>query len=232
MSGAIEGERESDMSPNNDGWKQYFDRKAEVHGASVKSSDYFDDASFFIQRDNILRWLGELRGAVILDAGCGVGAFSEPLVKDNTVHGVDFSEKSLEYAAARGLRTSPGDLTALAFPDGMFDLVLCIGVIQLVDRCEAVLAELARVTRPGGTVLVQTLHRGSVQRRILGLFERNRKFDRMYGMEELSAVFHRHGLGRVEFLKQYHPFKCVKAGVASSPTDLLCTSFAIRGVRA
>ncbi|WP_248925655.1 class I SAM-dependent methyltransferase [Paenibacillus hamazuiensis] len=214
---------------SNSNWKQYFDQKAATHGASVKSSDYFDDESFFMQRDNTLRWLGEQKGKEILDAGCGVGAFSEPLVANNTVYGVDFSVKSLEFAAARGLVTMSEDLTALPFEDGKFDVVLCIGVIQLIEQYTAVLRELARVTKPGGTMLVQTLHQGSIQRKLLKLFEKDKKFDRMYTMDELKQVYAQYGFGQIQFLKMYHPFKTVTSGDEGKLSDMFCTSFAIKG---
>ncbi|MDF2500019.1 MAG: ubiquinone biosynthesis protein UbiE [Anaerosporomusa subterranea] len=216
------------MSTTN--WKQYFDQKAERHGASVKSSDYFDDASFFMQRDNTLRWLGEMRGKEILDAGCGVGAFSEPLTHENTVYGVDFSEKSLEFAAGRGLRTMTGDLTALQFDAGKFDVVLCIGVIQLIECYLPVIKELARVTKPGGTLLVQTLHKDSIQRKLLRLFEQSKKFDKMYGMDELKQALSQQGFEQIEFLKLYHPFQFVSMSCGEGMmSDLFCTSFAIKG---
>ena len=214
----------------NSNWKQYFDQKAATHGASVKSSDYFDDDSFFVQRNHILNWVGEMTGREILDAGCGVGAFSEPWAQTNTVYGVDFSEKSLEFAAGRGLKTLTGDLKALPFESGKFDLSVCIGVIQLIEDYEPVVAELARVTKPGGTLLVQTLHKGSIQRKLLRLFEHSKKFDRMYAMDELAQVFSRLSFGSITFLKQYHPFACVTDGATMGGlTDLFCTSFAIKG---
>jgi 2-polyprenyl-3-methyl-5-hydroxy-6-metoxy-1,4-benzoquinol methylase len=215
---------------SNSNWKQYFDKKAETHGASVKSSDYFNEESFFMQRDNTLRWLGELKGKEILDAGCGVGAFSEPLVAQNTVYGVDFSEKSLAFAAGRGLITMSEDLTALPFEEGKFDVVLCIGVIQLIEQYVSVIKELARVTKPGGTLLIETLNRGSIQRKLLKLFERSNKFDRMYAMDELKKVFIQHGFEQVEFMKIYHPFKFVtKSSGSGALAGTFCTSFAIKG---
>lgn len=214
---------------SSDSWKNYFDHKAEEHGASVKTSDYFDDASFFMQRDNLLRWLNISQGKEILDAGCGVGAFSEPLVKENTVYGVDFSEKSLAFAAKRGLITQTGDLAALPFPDGKFDLVFCIGVIQLMPDCRPVLKELARVTKPGGTLLVQTLHSGSIQRKLVGLVEKEKKFDKLYSMEELEQAFVQDGFTDICFQKLYHPFHFVTTGDRGALTDLFCTSFAIKG---
>ena len=213
-------------------WQRYFDQKAATHGASVKSSDYFDDVSFFVQRDHILQWIGPLADKRILDAGCGVGAFSEPWTEANTVVGVDFSAKSLEFAAARGLQTLSADLTSLPFAAGSFDLVVCIGVIQLIENYRPVLAELARVTKPGGMMLVQTLHQGSLQRKLLGLVERRKKFDRMYQMVELRDEFDRLGFDEVSFLKQYHPFKAVTSGESfGGLTDNFCTSFAIRGIK-
>ena len=217
---------------SNSKWKNYFDQKAEHHGSSVKSSDYYDDTSFFMQRDNTLQWLGELKNKEILDAGCGVGAFSEPLVGQNRVYGVDFSEKSLEFAAARGLSTIVGDLTALKFEDGKFDVVLCIGVLQLIEQYMPVIQELSRVTAPGGMLLVQTLHQDSIQRKVLKLFERSKKFDKMYAMDELKRAFLQHGFEHVEFLKMYHPFQFVTKGRGEGIlSDMLCTSFAIKGRR-
>lgn len=215
---------------SNSNWKMYFDKKAETHGASVQSSDYFNEESFFMQRDNTLRWLGDMKDKEILDAGCGVGAFSEPLVERNTVYGVDFSVKSLEYAAGRGLITMSEDLTALPFENGKFDAVLCIGVIQLIEQHEAVIKELARVTKPSGTLLVQTLNRGSVQRKILGLFEKGKKFEKMYAMDELKKVYERLGFEQIEFLKMYHPFSFVTSGNDQGLLPgMFSTSFAIKG---
>ncbi|MDF2670466.1 MAG: methyltransferase type 11 [Paenibacillus sp.] len=215
---------------SNSNWKQYFDKKAETHGASVKSSDYFNEESFFMQRDNTLNWLGPCKDKVVLDAGCGVGAFSEPLVKNNTVYGVDFSEKSLQFAAGRGLITATDDLTALHFDNSKFDVVLCIGVIQLIPQYKSVLKELARVTKPGGTLLIQTLNKGSIQRKLLRLFEKDTKFDQMYAMDELKQVYQEYGFEQIEFLSIYHPFKFVtKSNGGGLFANMFSTSFAIKG---
>jgi ubiquinone/menaquinone biosynthesis C-methylase UbiE len=215
---------------SNSNWKQYFDKKAETHGASVQTSDYFNEESFFIQRDHTLNWLGPCKDKVVLDAGCGVGAFSEPLVNNNTVYGVDFSEKSLQFAADRGLITATDDLTGLHFESNKFDVVLCIGVIQLIPQYKKVLKELARVTKPGGTLLIETLNKGSIQRKLLKLFEKGTKFDQMYAMDELKKVFEENGFEQIEFMNIYHPFKFVtKSNGGGLFTNMFSTSFAIKG---
>jgi len=93
-----------------------------------------------------------------LDVGCGTGALAyalAPLVGE--VVGVDADEAYLEIARAHappGCSFVVGDAEALAFPYGDFDLVGCLRVLHHVRRPELVVSELARVTRPGGRILL------------------------------------------------------------------------------
>ncbi|MCZ7588790.1 MAG: methyltransferase domain-containing protein [Gaiella sp.] len=94
----------------------------------------------------------------VLDVGCGTGALAyalAPLVGE--VVGVDASEEYLALArehAPPGCTFVLGDAAALPFPYGDFDLVGCLRVLHHVRRPELVVAEMARVTRPGGRLLV------------------------------------------------------------------------------
>jgi SAM-dependent methyltransferase len=93
-----------------------------------------------------------------LDVGCGTGALAyalAPLVGE--VVGVDANEAYLELArehAPPGCTFVSGDAEALGFPYGDFDLVGCLRVLHHVRRPELVVSELARVTRPGGRILL------------------------------------------------------------------------------
>jgi ubiquinone/menaquinone biosynthesis C-methylase UbiE len=95
-----------------------------------------------------------------LDVGTGAGALAlalAPLVRE--VVGVDRVPELLalarERAAAFGnVELVEADATALPFADGSFDLVATIRTLHHVPRPELVIAELARVTRQGGRVLV------------------------------------------------------------------------------
>src|SRR5204863_9046978 len=49
-----------------------------------------------------------------------------------------------------------GDVERLAFPDGAFDVVVALGVLTWLERAEAAMRELARVSRPGGYVIFTT----------------------------------------------------------------------------
>jgi ubiquinone/menaquinone biosynthesis C-methylase UbiE len=124
------------------------------------------DARVELQRDRAAElaarleaWLAPVAGTEsVLDAGCGTGAFAHaiaPLVA--RVVGVDQSEGFLAAARQGGPANCTfleGDAAALPFGYGEFDLVGCLRVLHHVRRPELVVAELARVVRPGGRVLV------------------------------------------------------------------------------
>ncbi len=211
-------------------WRDVFNRRAETFGGSVRTSDYFNERSFLLYRKTILEWLGPVHNQTVLDAGCGVGAFAEPLVAKNSVYGTDCSEKSLEFAAKRGLRITCTDLLALPFGPAEFDLILCISVLQHFAEPRDVLRELARVLKPGGMLVVATLNQESLQRRLLGLVQRSTAFTRMYTVDELRNVYTSLGIENTEFLHLYFPWthsaRHQRPGLFPR---LLSTTFAICG---
>lgn len=103
----------------------------------------------------LLTLTGEERA---LDVGTGAGAFAialAPLVRE--VVGVDIVPELL----AEGRKRAPANVelveaeaTALPFERGSFDLVCTARTLHHVPRPELVLAEMNRVLRPGGTMLV------------------------------------------------------------------------------
>lgn len=96
----------------------------------------------------------------VLDAGTGTGALAfalAPLVRE--VVGVDVVPELLERARERAASVpnvtfAEGDITRLEFELGAFDLAGTLRTLHHVARPELAMAELARVTRPGGTILV------------------------------------------------------------------------------
>jgi ubiquinone/menaquinone biosynthesis C-methylase UbiE len=94
----------------------------------------------------------------VLDVGTGAGALAlalAPLVRE--VVGIDPVAELLVLARARALPNTEfveGDGTALAFPDAAFDLAGTHRTLHHIPEPNRVVAEMARVTRPGGCVLV------------------------------------------------------------------------------
>lgn len=106
-----------------------------------------------------------LPGMQILDAGCGPGTIAAAVAHaEPGARIVALDASPARVAAARAaLATSSnaqvvtGDVRCLPFPDATFDLVYCRFLLEYVpDKARAV-AELARVCRPDGTVLLHDL---------------------------------------------------------------------------
>lgn len=95
-------------------------------------------------------------GLRILDAGCGPGPNFDWLRPYGEVVGLDYSPEAIRLARERHPDTEAveGDLTELPFPDACFDLALEFTVLALVEDDQRGVDELARVTRPGGAVLL------------------------------------------------------------------------------
>ncbi|GAB3742673.1 bifunctional 2-polyprenyl-6-hydroxyphenol methylase/3-demethylubiquinol 3-O-methyltransferase UbiG [Microlunatus parietis] len=105
-------------------------------------------------------------GLEVLDVGCGGGLLAEEFAALGCkVTGVDPSEPSLaaarRHAAASGYvidyRSGTGE--RLPLPDAAFDVVYCCDVLEHVDDLDRVIAETARVLRPGGLYLFDTINR-------------------------------------------------------------------------
>ncbi|MGM0516413.1 MAG: class I SAM-dependent methyltransferase [Pseudomonadota bacterium] len=93
-----------------------------------------------------------------LEIGVGTGRFAAPL---GLRTGVDPSPEVLRYAARRGIEVVDGVAEDLPFPDGHFDHALVVTTICFVDSPAAMVAEVWRVLRPGGRLVIGFIDRES-----------------------------------------------------------------------
>ena len=114
-----------------------------------------------------LHWLAAARarlvppaarpGAVLVDVACGGGLMAAHT--RGYVHvGVDLVASAVGVAAAHGVRAVRARAESLPVADGVADVVVAGEILEHVADLDAVVAEAARVLRPGGTVVCDTLN--------------------------------------------------------------------------
>lgn len=111
----------------------------------------------------------------VLDLGCGPGTYVRYLCgKHQRVVGLDYSIPSLLKALGKDEKKNGiyigGDAYALPFSENSFDLILSIGTLQSMERPERVLAEVKRVLRPNGILILEYLNHFDVVNFSLKLF--------------------------------------------------------------
>jgi SAM-dependent methyltransferase len=137
--------------------------RGDYHRAPDPSWEYYP--TYHAKLDRVRRWLAALpSGTRVLDAGCGEGVLVEEFVAHLDIEGLDQN-----YSSER-VRT--GSLTSLPYPDGSFDRALCLDVLEHLtfDEQPRALAELQRVLRFGGELLVSVPNLAHLQSRVHFLF--------------------------------------------------------------
>jgi 2-polyprenyl-6-hydroxyphenyl methylase/3-demethylubiquinone-9 3-methyltransferase len=116
----------------------------------------------------MLFWLAEARaglippaprqGAVLVDVACGGGLLVEHARRLGYRHvGVDLSGSGLRVTRDRGGSAVQGDVTRLPIRSAVADVVAAGEIFEHVEDTDAVIAEVCRVLRPGGTVVLDTI---------------------------------------------------------------------------
>src|SRR5258708_14817977 len=115
-----------------------------------------------------LSWM-DWGGKRVLEVGAGVGTDARRIIGAGALYtGINVDRGSTE-ATAQALRafSLPGvalerDAKSLDFPDGAFDAVYSFGVLQHIPEAQRAVAEIHRVLKPGGDVLLMLYNRTSI----------------------------------------------------------------------
>jgi ubiquinone/menaquinone biosynthesis C-methylase UbiE len=155
MSSAVE----NSSGPDDQAVVNDYDSFAEAYAAENETSLI----NAYYTRPAILNLAGDVTGRRILDAGCGAGPLHAALRdRGAIVTGFDSSAKMLDLARKRLGDDADLHLTDLGsplpFPDEAFDDVVACLVLHYLEDWTAPLAELRRVLRPGGRLIVAVDH--------------------------------------------------------------------------
>lgn len=176
-----------------------------------------------LERTAVLDLAGPLAGRDVLDVGCGDGTYALGAARAGArVTGVDRSAAAVEAARRRAadvglpLELHVADALTLPFPAERFDAVLAVTVLCFVPDPPRAVAEMARVLRPGGVLVLGELGRwsawGAWRRLRAWAGSRTWQAARFWTSAELRELLHQAGLvpGRERGAAFYPPL-----GVAS-----------------
>lgn len=144
-----------------------------VHGGeNVSIPDAQDAVDFFdmvgqtnwnraLQR-TLVHWIGLRDSDAVLDAGCGAGRFtvqfaprcvavtgldvSEAMVRRSSLNAMDLGMNNVSFVV--------GNITSMPFAENRFDVVFCSDLLFMFDDIAAPLAELLRVCKSGGRLVI------------------------------------------------------------------------------
>jgi len=133
--------------------------RGDYHRAPDPTWEYYP--TYIAKLEAVRRWLDALPPATrVLDAGCGEGVIVDEYAGRLAIEGLDPNYSSE--------RVRNGSLVALPYDDNSFDRALCLDVLEHLsfeDQPRA-LAELHRVLRPGGELLVSVPNLAHLQSRV------------------------------------------------------------------
>lgn len=140
--------------------------RGQVNTAAAEIYDSFFVPALFDQwPDRVLAAAGVSHGDTVLDVGCGTGILARTTAQhlngSGSVTGVDVNEGMLAVAARTSNQVSwqPAPAEELPFPDDHFDRVVSQFAVMFFDDQVAAMTEMARVTKPGGSITVATWSR-------------------------------------------------------------------------
>jgi ubiquinone/menaquinone biosynthesis C-methylase UbiE len=139
---------------------------------------------------------GPAEGTRILDAGCGAGRVAQELEKRGAdVVGMDYSFGMVGRAncicnagTIHGVDLLQGDVGAIPFESSSFDVVVCLGVLSYLDAEEKALDEVARVLRPGGTLILSVINRFRLVKHLDVLYYLKRGLEALLADNQASSL--------------------------------------------
>jgi SAM-dependent methyltransferase len=179
-------------------------------GADYQQRLAEDDPAFRADYRHARGFLAEKfpQGGSILDVGCSRGFFLHSLGNGWQLHGVELSRSAAEYAAQQhGIQVHAGSLFTASFADGFFDAVTVFDVMEHLPEPAKLLAEVRRILKPAGWLVIGTGNCDSLAARLAGsqwAYFAIPDHLSFFGKNSLRRTLAAAGFSRLEFRNLHH----------------------------
>lgn len=145
---------------------------------------------------------------IVLECACGTGAISRYIApKCDKLIATDYSEGMLKQtrkkcSAYKNMVIEKADITHLEYPDQSFDKVVAGNVIHLLPQPETALAELERVTKSGGKIIIPTyinMSKGTGRIAVKFIKALGASFKRQFDLDSYKLFFTDKGYQNVKY---------------------------------
>ena len=145
---------------------------------------------------------------IVLECACGTGAISRYIApKCDKLIATDYSEGMLKQtrkkcSAYKNMVIEKADITHLEYPDQSFDKVVAGNVIHLLPQPETALAELERVTKSGGKIIIPTyinMSKGTGRIAVKFIKALGASFKRQFDLDSYKLFFADKGYQNVKY---------------------------------
>jgi ubiquinone/menaquinone biosynthesis C-methylase UbiE len=125
-----------------------------IYNEQSKKVDEQKDKSH--RTEKVIKLIGNVRGKRILDVGCFNGEMISVFTNDNDCYGIDISEKPLEIAKKRGIKTFKINFESEKFPfkDNFFEIIICSEMLEHLINQDHCLQEIRRVLKKEGLFIL------------------------------------------------------------------------------
>lgn len=143
---------------------RYWDKNASTWSAQVRKG--WDAYREYLNNPAFLKFIGNLRGKKVLDAGCGEGYNTRIFARRGALMvGIDISNKMIAFARKMekkkplGIRYERASFTNLSlFADNTFDAIVSTMAIMDSPNYQGAIKEFYRILRPGGELFFSISH--------------------------------------------------------------------------
>ena len=120
---------------------------------------YPHNALMALEQQVVVSLLPDVRGLTVVDAACGTGRYLQLLKsRGAAAFGIDLSAPMLARAYDDGAAVARGDIRALPIASASVEVVVCGLALGDLPHLAPAIAEMARVLRPGGSMVYSVVH--------------------------------------------------------------------------
>ncbi len=217
------------MKNRSEYWKKYYNVHALEHEDDFRVNDYWSEKSYRQICKNVTSLLPRnLSGKLCLDIGSGSGVISRELAASNKIISFDIAETMLRKSCLPDFLGVVGNAEELPFRENVFDVVLFVGVLTLLDDWKMAVINSLHSLKKGGLFVLYSINYDSFIRKVHRLKRECYENMSMVSIEEVETLLYALNAEKIKWLYDFYPLPLTAiSGKRSIVKEAIAPSFAL-----